>query len=390
MPDSEYSNSQHRNSSLSEELEILRTAPTKDYQDILFLCRIICEAPAAVLLILDEDKFWIKAAHGLAQEKADFDFPRLKKIINAKKLVILDEQEKLEHNLNFSGYVALPLLTQEEHQIGILLSMGEKNTSLNSDKKNAFKILGEQILNLVEYRRQNNKILRVQHQQEQKYAELEKFASVVSHDLKSPLANIISLTELLKEESLDSMNAEARQYIDFLSQASHSLRSYIDGILVFYRSEKILEKEEEDVDLQKFFERIIKLYAVKHDVEINYPRRGVLKKVNKAALTQIFMNLISNALKYNNKPHRKVDISFQATPTHYFFEVKDNGNGIQKEHFSRIFNLFTTLDENDRDGNPGSGIGLATVKKLLDHMNAEIDIESQPGKGSNFMFKIRR
>ncbi|MGB7842093.1 MAG: ATP-binding protein, partial [Salinimicrobium sp.] len=85
-----------------------------------------------------------------------------------------------------------------------------------------------------------------------------------------------------------------------------------------------------------------------------------------------------------------VEINFKEDENFYFFEVKDNGNGIPKESYDKIFDLFTTLDEDDRHGNPGSGIGLATVKKLLHHMGGDIEIESEPGRGSNFKFKIKR
>lgn len=390
MPNSQFQSFETRNNSTPEEFEILKTAPTKDYRNILFLCSNILDLPVTVLLVSNGEGFSIKTAHGLAPQEIEYDSNLLREVLNKEELYLDDAQKICSGPEDFSFSAALPLLTREGHRLGLILALGKESRKMSADKKRSLEILGEQVLYLVEYRKQNNKILRVQRQLEQKYAELEKFASVVSHDLKSPLANIISLTELLKEENQENMNQEAREYIDFLSQASHNLRSYIDGILGFYRSERILEKAEEDVVLQKFFEGIVKLYAVKPDVEISYPRNGTLKKVNKAALTQIFMNLISNALKYNNKPRRTVDIEFEATPSYYLFEVKDNGNGISEENFARIFDLFTTLEENDREGYPGSGIGLATVKKLLDHMNAEIEIESELGKGSNFMLKIRR
>ena len=102
------------------------------------------------------------------------------------------------------------------------------------------------------------------------------------------------------------------------------------------------------------------------------------------------MNLISNALKYNNKNQRKVDITFRTTDSYYCFAVSDNGNGIKKEDIDKIFKLFTTLDAQDRDGNHGSGIGLATVKKHIEQMQGSIDVISEIGEGSTFKFKIKR
>jgi len=116
----------------------------------------------------------------------------------------------------------------------------------------------------------------------------------------------------------------------------------------------------------------------------------MLHNVNKSALTQIFMNLINNALKYNDKDLRKVEITFSKSEEFYFFAVEDNGKGIPKEKFEEIFSIFTTLETPDRDGNLGNGIGLATVKKLIESMGGTISLESVPGDGSKFIFSTKR
>ena len=90
------------------------------------------------------------------------------------------------------------------------------------------------------------------------------------------------------------------------------------------------------------------------------------------------------------KEQRRVDIDFSKNEEFYFFEVKDNGKGIPKEKFEEIFDLFTTLDTADREGSLGSGIGLATVKKLIESMGGSISLESEVGKGSIFKFCIKR
>jgi signal transduction histidine kinase len=245
-------------------------------------------------------------------------------------------------------------------------------------------------MKLLEFGKQNQQFQFIQNKLRQKYQELEKFASLVSHDLKSPLANIISLTELLKEENKDNFSEETTQYLDYLAESSYSLRNYVDGILSFYRSEHILEKDYENVDLHKLLEGIAKLYDVTDDVIITYPETAVLHHVNKAALTQIFLNLISNGLKYNKKPVRKITIDFKEEEYFYRFWVKDNGEGFPEEETTRIFELFTTLDIMDRQGNPGSGIGLATVKKLVNSLGGKIEVSSTPGEGSTFSFSIQR
>lgn len=374
-------------------VEILRE---KDFDEITGLAAQFCDVPIAVINFVQNDHSRPKSVYGISEEDIPQEECFWKPVLQQNKILSIpdiNENEYFEHCPNLDNYVfyaGVPLVTSEGKQIGVLFLLDFKTHFLNRKQKDTLKILANQIINLLAYRKQNEELQLVQNKLKQKYRELEKFASVVSHDIKSPLANIISLTELLKEENKDKFNDETRQYIDFLMQSSHSLRNYVDGILSFYRSDHILEKETEDVDLPSFFKNITDLFQVNMDVEISYPDSGVLKRVNKAALTQIFLNLISNALKYNNKEHRAVEIIFQETGFFYEFEIKDNGNGIPQKDFDKIFDLFTTLDTNDREGHMGSGIGLATVKKMLDHMDGSIKLESVINEGSNFKIKIKR
>lgn len=395
MPDTQFPNLENRHHPGPEEFRIIKTSPPKDFTDILFLASQVSGCSVAALQIVENGKAWVKTAVGVAIEDLPQNEKLWREVLEKKDLTVIPDLEQAEIFAQngfppFTFYAGLPLVTSAGQALGVLMLFDKEKKQLDADQKKALQVLVQQILNLVAFRKQTNEFQRVRQNLEQRYKDLEKFASVVSHDIKSPLANIISLTELLKEENKGNFNEETSQYIDFLTQASYSLRNYVDGLLVFYRSDKILEKEEEDVDLKNFFENITKLYAVKPDVEINYPQYGRLERVNKAALTQIFFNLISNGLKYNNKDQRRVDILFEPTDEFYKFEVRDNGNGIPKESFKKIFELFSTLDLNDRDGNPGSGIGLATVQKLVHHMGGDINIESEPGKGSIFMLQIKR
>lgn len=379
-----------------EDFSVLKSSPENDFDEITALSAHICGTPIAVIQIIEKDEPWLKSVYGISKEKIPEDPFFWEKTLNRGRLLsIRDIREEasfkgFENKHNFVFYAGIPLTTTEGLNFGVLYVLDTKPRELSKKQEESLYILSNQILHLLESRKQNFQLREVQKKLRQKYTELEKFASVVSHDIKSPLANIISLTELLREENKDNISPETQQYIDFLAESSYSLRNYVDGILSFYRSDHILEKGKEDVDLNSFFKNITQLFLIRDDVRITYPTSGTLQDINKAALTQIFLNLISNALKYNDKPVRKVNIGFRETPQFYEFEVLDNGVGIRPEHSERIFDLFTTLETNDREGNPGSGIGLATVKKILDHLEGSISVESRIPEGSNFKFKIKR
>jgi len=382
-----------------KEYNILNTGPDEDYDNLTFLAAAICEVPVAKISIVDEQRIWNKSVYGAEIQEIERQNSFCDRAIHSdNSLLILNRSESPEifemakgiYDREFSFYAGVPLYNPQGHTIAVFCIFDTEEKHLSEKQKRALKALAQQTLKLFEFRKQKNKLYQVQIKLKEKYRELEKFASLVSHDLKSPLANIISLSELLKDENEGKFDKDTEQYIEYLVESSYSLRNYIDGILGFYRSDHVLEKDYTNVDLRKLLKGITDLYQVSNDIEINYPDDVMLHNVNKAALTQVFMNLVSNSLKYNDKDLRKVDIGFSKNEEYYFFEVKDNGKGIPKEKFKDIFDLFTTLETADREGNHGSGIGLATVKKLIESMGGSISIESEPEQGSNFKFQVKR
>jgi len=373
--------------------------PDKDYDQLTFLTASICKVPVVFLSILDRNRICLKSGYGINIEEINRDTGFAQAVLNSGKDIysinyaedpdIFDNSKK-EFVKDFKFYTGLPIKNLQGYSIAVLNILDTKERNLEEFQIKALHALANQIELLFEFRKQNLKFQQVKKKLKHKYRELEKFTSLVSHDIKSPLANIISLTELLKEENKDKFDAETNEYLNYLVESSYSLRNYVDGILSFYRSDHILEKDYENVDLNKILKGIAQLYEVSDDIEINYPNTAILHNVNKVALTQVFLNLISNGLKYNKKKIRKIDIRFKETENFYQFEVIDNGEGFLDEDSSKIFELFKTLETTDRDGNPGNGIGLATVKKLVNSMGGDIKAESTPGIGSNFKFKIKR
>ena len=381
------------------EYKILNSGPDQDYDNLTFLASSICSVPVAKISIVDRERIWNKSVYGAKIEEIDRQNSFCDRAIHSDaSIYVLNRSDNAEifqaarglYDREYSFYAGIPLHTPQGHAIAVLCVFDVKERELTEKEENGLLALANQTMNLFEFRKQRLKLIEVQKKLKEKYRELEKFASLVSHDLKSPLANIISLSELLRDENEGKFNEDTEQYLKFLVESSYSLRNYIDGILSFYRSDHVMEKDYTDVDLRKLLKGIVDLYQVSDDIRITYPDDIMLHNVNKAALTQVFMNLISNSLKYNDKALRKVDIKFSKDSEFYYFEVKDNGKGIPEEKFEEIFDLFTTLEITDREGGLGSGIGLATVKKLIESMEGTISLESEVGEGSSFKFSIKR
>ncbi|QED37106.1 HAMP domain-containing histidine kinase [Antarcticibacterium arcticum] len=385
--------------SVLESYNLPNSCSDPDYDELTFLTAAICQVPVAYLSIIEPTNICFKARYGISLSGINRELSFTQDLLNSgKDLIVLNYKDTPElfdnkeaiYNQKFKFFAGVLLKDSRGYPLGALNILDTVERELNATQKKGLKTLAHQSFKLMEFSKQNNEFQLIQNKLKQKYEELEKFASLVSHDIKSPLANIISLTELLKEENQGKFDEETTQYLNYLVESSYSLRNYVDGILSFYRSEHILEKDYENVDLHQILQQIAKLYEVSDDVILEYPKEAMLHHVNKAALTQVFLNLISNGLKYNKKSIRKIQIKFEEQPFFYHFEVKDNGEGFPEENSSKIFELFTTLDTTDREGNPGSGIGLATVNKLVQSMGGEIKVRSTPGEGSSFSFTIQR
>ena len=220
--------------------------------------------------------------------------------------------------------------------------------------------------------------------------ELENFASVASHDLKEPLRMIRSFMELLDKKYSSELDENAQKYIQFAVDGSRRMTSLIDDLLEFSRvGRKYTDVEE--VDFNKLIEEILNQYKPSIEEKkavIEVENLPVIRGVP-VSLKLLFQNLISNALKYHKKDVETViEIAVKERDEHWEFSVSDNGIGIEEKFLDQIFELFERLHASDEY--PGTGMGLATCRKIVDQHGGEIWAESEPGKGSTFHFTISK
>ncbi len=377
---------------------LLDTLSENDFDNITALIAAICEVPISLITLLDSDRNFFKSHFGFDfnQSPRDISFCG-HAIVDESEIFIVEDARKDER---FIGnplikearaifYAGVPLINPNGYKLGTLCVFDHKPRQLNDVQIKSLKALAKQVINLFELRNKNTLLTEYQIELQQRNERLVNFAQVVSHDLKSPLANITSLTRLLREENLEVLSEDSELYLNYIEDSSFTLKNYINGILKFYKSEELLEEEKKDVQLKSLFEEI-KEILVTDDIVFQYPKEGVLQNINKAALTQIFLNLIDNSLKYNLSNERLVSISYFDEPDFHKFSIKDNGMGIDLGVQEEIFSLFKTTGIKDRDGKDGTGIGLATVKSLVSKLGGSVSLESEPGKGSTFTFTVQK
>lgn len=214
--------------------------------------------------------------------------------------------------------------------------------------------------------------------------ELNQFAYVASHDLKTPLRGIANLAQWIEEDLGEAMTVGAREHVRVLLSRVRRMESLIDGILAYARAGRG-EGQREEIDVGHLVQEVRDLlsppsglFAV--TVAPDLPHVTAVR----APFQQVWMNLLGNAFKHARREGAEIHIGALDQGTHWEFSVADNGPGIAPQYHQRVFGIFQTLSS--RDKLEGTGIGLATVKKLVEGEGGRVWVESQAGQGATFRF----
>jgi signal transduction histidine kinase len=215
--------------------------------------------------------------------------------------------------------------------------------------------------------------------------ELEEFAYVVSHDLKAPLRGINSLTRWLTEDYLEVLDQEGREILDKLQVRTKRMHNFIEGVLRYSRIGR-LKLTPQLLESEAVVQEIIDGISPPETIPVKIKDTLPAIVYDKMLLTQLFQNLISNAISHLGKPEGEVVISGIDRGNAWEFCVKDNGIGIEERHFERIFKIFQCLKT--RSEQESTGIGLSLVKKITERTGGDVWVESTVGEGSAFYFTV--
>jgi len=214
--------------------------------------------------------------------------------------------------------------------------------------------------------------------------ELSDYAHMVSHDLKSPLRSIDALTSWLKEDYEELLNDAGKNQINTIRSSVEKMDTLINGILEYSTIGKT-NVEIFNVDLNLLIDEILIMIQIPDNIEIEKSILPVIKG-DKYRLQQLFQNLISNSIAYNDKEKGKIEIGVEDKGQFLEFYVKDNGKGIEEKYFEKIFKTFQKLENNQKS----TGIGLSVVKKIIDLYGGNIWLTSQLGRGTCFYFTLKK
>jgi signal transduction histidine kinase len=262
----------------------------------------------------------------------------------------------------------------ESHQVFVIKILKEKNEELKTQKQ----AIAEHATELE----------KIQKQLTESNQELQIFAYAASHDLKEPLRMITMYTQLIERKLKSMLDGDTNEYMFFITDGVKRMQNLLDNLLEY----SLLGKNTKDISKVDLNDKMIKVkqnltvLIQETNAEITYSNLPTVV-ASATEMSQLFQNLIANALKFR-KPNVEpvIDIGCMENPNEYLFAISDNGIGIKKEDQERVFALFTRLHSHTQYA--GTGIGLATCKKILTNLNGKIWVSSTEGVGTTFYFTI--
>ena len=249
------------------------------------------------------------------------------------------------------------------------------------------------VIDISERKQAEENLKRYARELERSNTELDDFAYVASHDLKEPLRGINNYAAFLAEDYAEKLDEEGREKIDTLQRLCRRLETLIDSLLTYSRLDAIVDDVLDSVHVS----------VEELGVEVRRPQPLPTIECDSVRVAEVFRNLVTNALKYNDKPDKWIEIGCELAtseaiagsapggdgfrPGDTVFYVRDNGIGIREKHTESIFRIFKRLHGRDKFGG-GTGAGLTIVKKIVERHGGHISVASTQGKGTTFHFTL--
>jgi light-regulated signal transduction histidine kinase (bacteriophytochrome) len=275
------------------------------------------------------------------------------------------------------------LIDVNQHLEFILNSMSlEVQEITENESFNAADYIKQQTIEIVKINRQREELLK---NLEKQNHSLNEYAHIVSHDLKSPLRSIHTLITFIREDNDRDFNEKTIKYFTLIQEKVEKMDHLIDGILTYSKIDSV-QAFKETIDLNDLVTNITRIIFIPSHIKIVIENELPIIQSDRFRMQQLFQNLISNAVNYNDKPDGIIQVTSEDFENQYVISIKDNGVGIEDENKNKVFQIFQSFNSAAKS----TGIGLSIVRKIIENQKEKIWFESSKNSGTTFFFTIQK
>jgi len=373
--------------------QLMDSEQEQDYDNLALLAAEICQTPVALITLIGEQRQWFKSRYGteLTENHRDYTFCS-HAILDGQEIMIVDDartDSRFSDNPMVTGehkvvfYAGVPLVNSEGYALGSICVIGNEKKQLTDSQIRALKILGRQALQLMELRRKAVEYEKVNKELADSNSFIQRFAERVAHDIKNPLGNIMITLQALAAKTKKTGDESYSRLIELSFNSSKNLLNYVNELLVNSKLSADLNRNHDTFSLSALLKEVLEMLSIPENYKIKLPA-DVDLSCSRVALEQMLLNLLSNAVRYNDKADPEIEVTFEQTDSGYSFTVCDNGIGMSAEIQEHIFDHGYCAGIPDRFQKKGNGIGLGAVKSQVERLNGRIKVESVEGEGSGF------
>lgn len=383
------------------EFDIMDTLPEKMFDDITKIASSICNTPISIINFIDSERQYFKSnlglgegepaplehsfcAHAIASPQSHFE------VTDTRDNPIFASNPLVTGDPNIVFYYGIPLVTSEGFALGSLCVIDHKPGKLSAAQTEALQSLSNQVMFLLDLRKKNKLLVSYQQKLQEYSSNMEAFSAMASHDLKQPLGSVQAALKIIKVKHEDLWDDTDQTFFKLINNTTTRMNLLIHDLLDYAKG-GFITKEYESIDVNLLITSIFEELTENidgHKPEITIDTMPVIKS-SRTALIVLFKNILSNALKYQIKGTRtQLNVKLEESNSIFTFSIEDNGIGIKPEYLKTIFEPFKRL--HNQEEFDGSGLGLASCKKIVEKLNGEIWATSELNKGTTIHFTIKQ